>query len=128
MKIALFVHCFFPTHFYGTETYTLQVATQLRSMGHDPVVVSAAFPGEPRRERAVTTYRYDGLRVYCIDKNYILQHRVKGGRGLPLVAQADGERFNELGLVHVLSSDTQWLDSREFSFAQRMALVSRIQT
>ena len=67
MKIALFVHCFFPAHFYGTETYTLQVARQLRSMGHDPVVVSAAFPGEPRRESAVTTYRYDGLRVYCID-------------------------------------------------------------
>jgi glycosyltransferase involved in cell wall biosynthesis len=77
MKIALFVHCFFPTHFYGTETYTLQVARQLRSMGHDPVVVSAAFPGEPRRESAVTTYRYDGLRVYCIDKNYIPQRRVK---------------------------------------------------
>jgi hypothetical protein len=77
MKIALFVHCFFPTHFYGTETYTLQVARQLRSMGHDPVVVSAAFPGEPRRDSAVTTYRYDGLRVYCIDKNYIPQRRVK---------------------------------------------------
>ena len=23
-KVALFVHCFFPDHFYGTETYTLQ--------------------------------------------------------------------------------------------------------
>jgi hypothetical protein len=57
-----------------------------------------------------------------------LQHRVERGRCGLLVAQSGGERFNELGLVHVLSSDTQWLDSREFSFAQRMALVSRIQT
>jgi len=77
MRIALFVHCFFPTHFYGTETYTLQVARRLREMGHDPVVVSATFPGEPRRERAVTTYRHDGLLVYCIDKNFIPRRRLK---------------------------------------------------
>ena len=76
MKIALFVHCFFPTHFYGTETYTLQVARHLRNMGHDPVVVSAVFQGEPRRASPVTTYDYEGLRVYCIDKNYIPHRRI----------------------------------------------------
>ena len=26
MKIALFVHCFFPSICYGTETYTLRIA------------------------------------------------------------------------------------------------------
>ncbi len=45
LRVALFVHCFFPKHFYGTETYTLQVAENLRAMGHEPVVVSAVFQG-----------------------------------------------------------------------------------
>jgi glycosyltransferase involved in cell wall biosynthesis len=71
MKIALFVHCFYPDHFYGTETYTLQVARRLRELGHQPVVVSAVFQGEPRRNEAVTRYEYDGLPVICIDKNFV---------------------------------------------------------
>ena len=71
MKIALFVHCFYPEHFYGTETYTLQVARRLRELGHQPVVVSAVFQGEPRRKEAVTHYEYDGLPVICIDKNFV---------------------------------------------------------
>lgn len=70
MKIALFVHCFFPTHFYGTETYTLELASNLRTMGHEPVVVSAIFPGEPKAERVITFYEYREIPVYCLDKNY----------------------------------------------------------
>ena len=47
MKVALFVHCFFPEHYYGTETYTLQIAQNLKSLGHEVVVVAAIFQGEP---------------------------------------------------------------------------------
>lgn len=77
MKIALFVHCFFPNHFYGTETYTLSVAKNLVTMGHDPIVISAIFPGEPKKEKIVSSYDYDGIRVICIDKNYLPNTRVK---------------------------------------------------
>jgi len=69
VKIALFVHCFLPEHFYGTETYTFEIARNLREMGHCPVVVSAAFQGEPAREAPVTHYEYEDIPVYCIDKN-----------------------------------------------------------
>ena len=77
MRVALFVHCFYPDHFYGTETYTLQVARQLQRMGHDPLVVSAVFQGETRREGVVTHYSYEGIPVYCIDKNFVSHTRVK---------------------------------------------------
>ena len=43
LKIALFVHCFFPAHFFGTETYTLDLARNLRLLGHEPVVVAGYF-------------------------------------------------------------------------------------
>ncbi|MBE0575134.1 MAG: glycosyltransferase family 4 protein [Desulfuromonadales bacterium] len=77
MKIALFVHCFFPDHFYGTETYTYSIAKNLQAMGHDPVVVSAVFPGEPKKDTVVSKYEYDGIPVVCIDKNYLPNTRVK---------------------------------------------------
>ncbi len=77
MKIALFVHCFFPNHFYGTETYTLGVAKKLKTMGHEPVVVSAVFPGEPKNEKMVSSYEYEGIPIQCIDKNYLPHTRVK---------------------------------------------------
>ncbi len=77
MRIALFVHCFFPRHFYGTETYTLELARNLKEMGHEPVVVTAVFPGEPRQEEIVTQYRYDDILVFCLDKNYVPDSRVK---------------------------------------------------
>jgi glycosyltransferase involved in cell wall biosynthesis len=77
MKVALFVHCFFPEHYYGTETYTLQVARNLKAMGHAPVVVTAVFPGEPRRETLVTRYEYQGIPVYCIDKNQFPHERIR---------------------------------------------------
>ena len=77
MKIALFVHCFFPSHFYGTETYTLELAKELLVLGHEPVVVTAVFPGEPSRGDVLSTYRYENITVYCIDKNFFPHHRVK---------------------------------------------------
>ena len=77
MKVAFFVHCFFPEHFYGTETYTLDLAKHYQAAGHDVVVVSAVFQGEPRREELVTKYVHQGIPVVCIDKNRIPHTRVK---------------------------------------------------
>lgn len=77
MKVALFVHCFYPRHFYGTETYTLELARNLLAIGHEPVVVTATYPGEPSRGEVLSTYQYENIPVYCIDKNYFPHQRVK---------------------------------------------------
>lgn len=77
MKVALFVHCFFPEHFYGTETYTYELARNLLELGHDPVVVSAVFQGEPRRGALVTRYEYRGIPVVCIDRNELPHRRIR---------------------------------------------------
>jgi glycosyltransferase involved in cell wall biosynthesis len=74
LKIALYVHCFFPNHFYGTEAYTLTLAKALRALGHECFVVTAIFPGEPRQERLVEIYQWDDFPVFSIDKN-VLPHR-----------------------------------------------------
>ena len=74
MKIVLFVHCFFPESFYGTETYTLELAQNLRALGHDATVVSAVFSGRNARTALISRYKYAGIPVVTIDKNY-LPHR-----------------------------------------------------
>jgi glycosyltransferase involved in cell wall biosynthesis len=76
MKIALFVHCFFPDHFYGTETYTLQLALALQTHGHRVTVVTGVFAGEPKQAEVVTRYEYTGLTVIAIDKNYQPHSRI----------------------------------------------------
>jgi glycosyltransferase involved in cell wall biosynthesis len=76
MRVALFVHCFFPDHFYGTETYTYELARNLKEMGHEPTVVSAVFQGEPRRGALVTRYEYGGIPVVCIDRNELPHRRI----------------------------------------------------
>jgi hypothetical protein len=45
MKVALFVHCFFPEHFYGTETYTYELARNLKALGHEPTGGLGGVPG-----------------------------------------------------------------------------------
>lgn len=77
MRVALFVHCFYPSHIYGTETYTLELARNLRTIGHDPVVVSATFAGEPAQPSPVHRYTHDGIPVLSIDKNVYPHARVK---------------------------------------------------
>ena len=77
MKIAFFVHCFFPDHFYGTETYTFDLARHYQAWGHDVTVVSAIFHGEARAGELVTRYDYGGIPVVAIDKNYLPHRRVK---------------------------------------------------
>jgi glycosyltransferase involved in cell wall biosynthesis len=77
MKIVFFVHCFFPDHFYGTETYTLALAKNYKKWGHDVSVVSALFQGEPAAAALVTMYSHEEIPVYCIDKNKVPHSRVK---------------------------------------------------
>jgi glycosyltransferase involved in cell wall biosynthesis len=76
LKIALFVHCFFPDHFYGTETYTLELAKSLKIIGHEVTVVSAIFQGERPASEVVTTYEYDGIPVMTFDKNRVPHSRI----------------------------------------------------
>jgi glycosyltransferase involved in cell wall biosynthesis len=77
MKIALFVHCYFPNHFYGTETYTHDLARHYQAWGNEVTVVSAIFHGEPRASGLLTRYEHGGISVVAIDKNYLPHRRVK---------------------------------------------------
>src|SRR5260370_31452679 len=77
MKVVLFVHCFFPDHFYGTEAYTLQLAQDLQVLGHDVVGVAGVFQGEPRRAELVTRCEYAGIPVVAIDKNFEPHTRIR---------------------------------------------------
>ena len=76
MKVALFVHCFFPDHFYGTETYTLELAKNLIGLGHDVTVVSAVFQGEPANSDVISSYLYEGVPVVAFDKNFAPHSRI----------------------------------------------------
>lgn len=70
MKILLPVHVFFPKHFYGTETYTLELAQALKKMGHDPIILTALpLWEEGGTDQFYFTYDYDGLEVHCLDFN-----------------------------------------------------------
>ncbi len=69
MRVALFVHCYYPEHYFGTESYTRMVARNLRELGHDPVVVTATFAGEPPQGELVERYRIDDIPVLRIDRN-----------------------------------------------------------
>ena len=66
MKVLLVVHQFFPKYYYGTETYTLQLAKGLIGLGHDVVI----FSGDPQlpvpSETEVGSIDFEGLRVYNI--------------------------------------------------------------
>jgi glycosyltransferase involved in cell wall biosynthesis len=103
MKIALFVHCFFPGHFYGTETYTLNLALRLKELGHEPVVVTAIFPGEERQAEVVTRYEFRGIPVICFDKNYMPNRRVMDTFYQPEVRDVFSRLLDEIrpDMVHV---------------------------
>lgn len=77
MRIVFFVHCFFPDHFYGTETYTLELAKNYAAWGHDVTVVSAIFQGEPATENLLSHFEYEGIKVICLDKNKVPHTRIK---------------------------------------------------
>lgn len=69
MKIMIFVHCFYPSHIYGTEAYTLSLAKNLLAMGHQVCVVSSNFRGETPQEEIIIKYEFDGVPVVSIDQN-----------------------------------------------------------
>jgi glycosyltransferase involved in cell wall biosynthesis len=77
LKIAIFVHCFYPRHFYGTEAYTLAVAKGLIALGHDVTVVSAVFPGGVRQTSFIEEYVHEGVPVISIDKNEAPHRRIR---------------------------------------------------
>lgn len=85
MKIALFVHCFFPSHYFGTEAYTLNLARALADAGHSPTVVSATFQGEPRQQKLVESYEWQGIPVLSIDKNAVPHRDVAGTYDQPIM-------------------------------------------
>jgi glycosyltransferase involved in cell wall biosynthesis len=103
LKIALYVHCFFPDHYHGTETYTLALAKNLQAMGHEPVVVSAIFQGEKKSVSPITRYEYQGIPVYCIDKNQIPRSGLSEIFYQPSMIQVHKNLLRELrpDIVHV---------------------------
>lgn len=103
MKIALFVHCFFPRHYYGTEAYTLTLAKGLIAMGHEVTVVSATFQGEPRQARLVESYDWQGVPVLSIDKNAVPHGSVAETYAQPLMRWVHERilRFLRPDAVHV---------------------------
>lgn len=103
MKVAFFVHCFFPQHFYGTETYTLELAKHYRAAGHEVVVVSAVFQGEPAADELITRYEFQGIPVVSIDKNKIPHTRVKETYYQPDMRQVLERVLREIkpDIVHV---------------------------
>lgn len=103
MKIVFFVHCFFPDHFYGTETYTLGLANHYRAWGHDVAVVSAVFQGEPKQSELVYRYTYQNIPVIAIDKNAIPHSRIKETYYQPEMRDVLEEILKELkpDVIHV---------------------------
>jgi glycosyltransferase involved in cell wall biosynthesis len=103
VKIALFVHCFFPRHYYGTEAYTLTLAKGLIAMGHEVTVVSATFQGEPRQARLVESYDWQGVPVLSIDKNAVPHGSVAETYAQPLMRWVHERilRFLRPDAVHV---------------------------
>lgn len=69
LRVALFVHAFYPDHVYGTEAYTLALARQFKALGHAPVVVTARAAGEPEQAEEIARYEVEGIPVVRIDRN-----------------------------------------------------------
>lgn len=103
MRIALFVHCYYPEHYFGTESYTRIIARNLRELGHEPIVVTATFAGEPAQPCLIERYVIDQIPVLRIDKN-LLSHCGVGETYLqPGMAEIQTQILRELApdVVHV---------------------------
>jgi glycosyltransferase involved in cell wall biosynthesis len=126
VRVALFVHCFYPSHIYGTETYTLELARNLRVLGHEPVVVSATFAGEPAQPEPVHRYVYDGIPVLSIDKNAYPHSRVKDTYYQPSMARVLGELLDEAApdVVHVTHLINHTAVLLEAAAARRLPMVA----
>lgn len=103
MRIALFVHCYYPEHYFGTESYTRLVARNLSEFGHEPIVVTATFAGEPRQPGLVERYRIDGVQVVRIDKNLLPHAGLAETYLQPGMAEIQTQLLREIApdVVHV---------------------------
>ncbi|MGH6936472.1 MAG: glycosyltransferase [Methylocella sp.] len=115
MKIALYVHCFFPRHFYGTEAYTLALAKELAAAGHEPVVVSATLAGEPGQKNVIEDDIHEGVRVFSIDKNFFPNRCVRDSYEQPALRHLHERLLRQLRpdvihVCHLISHTTALLD------------------
>lgn len=115
MKICLAVHCFLPEHFYGTEAYTHQLARHLLGWGHDVVVLTANFVGEPTLPTPIQRYLVDGIRVVRLDKNRLPHHCVAETYLQPSMAPIlrevmEAERPDLLHVTHLINLTASLLD------------------
>ena len=103
MKILFPVHVFFPDHFYGTETYTLELAKALKIFGHETVILTTTPYGEKGAGRIHSTYEYDGLPVHCIDLNLKPHNRFRQTYYRPDLYPILQNIISEIGpdIVHV---------------------------
>lgn len=69
LRVALFVHAFYPDHVYGTESYTLALARQLRALGHHCTVVTARAASEAPQGAEVEAFEVQGVPVIRIDRH-----------------------------------------------------------
>jgi glycosyltransferase involved in cell wall biosynthesis/SAM-dependent methyltransferase len=115
MRIVLYVHCFFPTHFFGTESYTLELAKGLSRLGHEPVVITARLQGEPPQTRLIENYTYDDVRVISIDKNIYPDRCVRDTYEQPMLRHVHERMLRKLQpdvihICHLISHTTAVLD------------------
>lgn len=103
MRIALFVHCYYPDHYFGTESYTRVIARNLRDLGHKPTVVTATFAGEPKQDSLVERYAIDDIPVLRIDKNLLPHGGLAETYLQPNMAEVQTQILRELApdVVHV---------------------------
>ena len=59
MRVAFVTHQFLPDYYTGVERLTLNLATQLRRMGHDSIVITSADHSSHTGDR----YAFDGTLV-----------------------------------------------------------------
>jgi glycosyltransferase involved in cell wall biosynthesis len=115
MKVALFVHCFFPEHFYGTETYTFDVARNLLTMGHEVVVVSGTFPNERGAEIPITRYTYSDVPVYRLGQarspTHFRESYYRPAMAAPLRAALDEIRPDIVHVTHLLNHTAVLLET-----------------
>lgn len=69
LRVALFVHAFFPDQIYGTESYALALGRQLIELGHEAVVVTVREEAAPPQAREVEHFTYAGIPVVRIDRS-----------------------------------------------------------
>ena len=116
MKIAMYVHCYFPLHVYGTEVLVNVMARELAAMGHEPIIVSAIFPGEPRQKQLVERYDWDGIPVLSIDKNVVPHQDILGTYSQPVMRWVQERILREIKpdfihVYHLLNHTTALLDA-----------------